>query len=132
MIFWGKFPITLKTPTVADSTVDYRLTVMSAFMCPSDPQEEINPLQRIRDAGGSQTGAGKSNYVAVWGNDPKGPNLPGPPANDNSGNYTDAQVANGATTNGITFVNSQTKIGEITDGTSNTFLIGERDGGLLS
>ena len=112
---------------MADSTVDYRLTVLPAFICPSDPQEDINPSRTIR-SNGTQDPAGKSNYVAVWGSDPKGPALPG---NSNNGNYLPEQVVDGAQTNGISSVNSTTSIGSITDGTTNTFLIGERDGGQI-
>ena len=112
-----------RTPTVATSNVDYRPNVLSAFICPSDPQDDINPARTIR-GNGSQDPAGKSNYVAVWGNDPKGTGV-----GDNSGNYEPAEVVSGAQTNGVSYVNSATKIGSITDGTTNTFLIGERDGG---
>ena len=114
-----------KTPTVANSSVDYRPNILPAFICPSDPQDNINPLRTIRGTS-DKTTAAKSNYVAVWGNDPKGPALPG---NTNDGNYLEQQVVDRAQTNGISFVNSDSPIGSISDGTTNTFLIGERDGG---
>ena len=44
------------------------------------------------------------------------------------GNYSKAEIGSNAPRTGIFYVNSKTAIGEVTDGTTNTFLIGERDG----
>ena len=72
-------------------------TILAAYMCPSDASGERNP------AYGNNA---KSNYPAVWGN-------------NSTADTTSAP-------NGIFGYNSKTLIRAITDGTSNTFMVGER------
>lgn len=109
-----------------DPWKDHARTVIGNFVCPSCPMGEINTE---RGGGG---GHAKSNYVGVIG----------PKSYENLNDITDlSQISNtrtGPVTNdnqrmalhypGILYVNSRVSFGQITDGTSNTFVIGERDG----
>ena len=84
-------------------------TVIPSYVCPSCPMSSINT---VRPEGGA-----KSNYVGVlgpdldWGNwgEPNAPQL-------------------GDSLPGILYLDSETPMGAVTDGTSNTFIVGERDG----
>ncbi|WP_437192861.1 DUF1559 domain-containing protein [Planctomicrobium sp. SH527] len=78
-------------------------TPMSAFMCPSDPSDTLNPLM---------AGWAKSNYVGVSGS-PYRPTMSG-------------TVVTNPT--GVFYVNARMPFHKITDGLSNTALIGERAG----
>ena len=111
----------LIVPAVSNSTVDYRPVVLGAFICPSCPMDEINPRRGI-----SGQNAGKSNYAAVWGTETLGNGIGA------FGNLKESEAVLGTVTNGISSLNSKTSFGSITDGTSNTFLIGERDGAPIS
>ena len=82
--------------------------VVSTFLCPSCP---MGDFQTRRTQG--QGLHAKSNYVGVWGS-----------------RYRLNQQNNDPT--GILYINSSTTFGEITDGSSNTFIIGERDGAPIS
>ena len=106
---------------------------INVFMCPSDALDAINTLQNPAGASGDPPGTGKdpygkSNYVGVAGTngavsqETNGPNgsccawYPGfrkPPT-------------------GIFYVNSKTRVRDITDGTSKTLLITERDGSQIT
>jgi len=91
-------------------------TEIGNFNCPSCPME---PLNTIRPDSGRD--AAKSNYIGIWGIE----------VNGNS-DYDDLapvpSVWDPSVYSGILFIDSVTGFGEITDGTSNTFIIGERDG----
>jgi hypothetical protein len=63
----------------------------------------------------------KSNYVAIWGIETNG-------NSDWNDLAADEDVYDPTTYSGILFLNSEVGFGEITDGSSNTFIIGERDG----
>lgn len=69
-------------------------------------------------------GHAKSNYVGIWGTNVN--------TNSNGSDYddiaADATVYNASNYDGVLFLDSEVGIGEISDGTSNTFLVGERDG----
>ena len=108
------------TPAAYNDDVDYRQVVIPAFICPSCPMDNINNVSdtQIDKRQIDGVNCGKSNYVAVWGNDIQD-------------SYKPQELVDGMETNGITFINSQTSIGEVTDGTSNTFLVGERDGSVF-
>ena len=92
--------------------------VLPIFICPSCPMADINPLRNPDDHG-------KSNYVGIYGTNVGGQGT----------DYTQivplvsgVAVYDESALNGILFLDSEVRIGEITDGTSNTFIIGERDG----
>ena len=105
---------------------DHARTSFGTFICPSCPMGQINTE---RGGGG---GHAKSNYVGVIG----------PKSYENLNDVTDySQISNtlsGPITTdeqrialkypGILFVNSEVSFAEITDGSTNTFIIGERDG----
>ena len=105
---------------------DTARNILPFFICPSCPLEDSNPFRR---------GHGKSNYVGIIG--------PRQPFDLQSYNNldevnTESSGINGAITDranvefpGILFFNSETRIGAVTDGTSNTFIVGERGGETL-
>ncbi len=95
-------------------------TPIPIFLCPSDPGPELNDYEsasdrydfRIRDTGGNDIEIARSNYVMVanaWDSTTPAvaPSRYGPP-------------------HGVGFSNSKIKFRDITDGTSNTLMVGER------
>ncbi|MBN9118437.1 MAG: DUF1559 domain-containing protein [Planctomycetes bacterium] len=90
-------------------------SVLNAFICPSDVMPSTNP-----------TGYGKTNYLACMGSDL------------GAGNYASWTVPNGSTENGIlTQANDNNNtwaysMAAVTDGTSNTVVLGEAAGQTLS
>jgi len=100
--------------------------VIQAYICPSDEGDTSNPAFTPIV---SPTPVGKSNYVALAGaGDGSDDTLPNP----NGGNDIRAGDMNSFNLPGFsrlwgTFAkNSKTGIGQISDGTSNTMIIGER------
>ena len=77
--------------------------VLSMFLCPSCP---MGDFQTQRPQG--QDLHAKSNYVGIYGD------------KRFTGNFSDQP--------GVLFLDSETTFGDIGDGSSNTFIIGERDG----
>ena len=108
---------------------DHAKTSFGTFICPSCPMQTINPK---RGGGG---GHAKSNYVGVIG----------PKSAWNQDQITDLnQISNtqsGPVSTdeqrvrlqypGVLFVNSEVTFGQISDGASNMYLLGERDGKIM-
>ena len=94
--------------------------VLSSFICPSCPMADINPERTGRHA--------KSNYVGIWGTNVN--------MNSNGSDYDDiaanATVYDASNYDGVLFLDSEVGFGEISDGSSNTFLVGERDGAQIT
>ena len=87
--------------------VNHASTVISTFLCPSCPMGDF----QTRRLDVNVTQHAKSNYVGVYGN-----------------TRVSSTAQSIGKLPGILHYNSAVPFGEITDGSSNTFLIGERDG----
>ena len=106
---------------------DLAQVVLPIFLCPSDVMGEINTV-RANDHG-------KSNYVGILG--PRlGADL-GSISNfdqftlDRSGSTGSAADRAELDFPGVLYFNSEVSMGQISDGTSNTFVVSERDGAPL-
>lgn len=106
----------------------HALNIFDHFICPSCPMAPRNPKR-----GWDQHA--KSNYVGILG--PKGEEELGhindlsQISNHQSGPVTTDEQRLALDYPGILYVNSRVTMGEIFDGTSNTFILGERDGAEL-
>jgi len=107
----------LANPRIAWES-DAAADIIPTFICPSCPMEDFN-TERSRDRM-----HGKSNYVGIWGVETNG-------NSDWDDLAPSADVYDETVYSGILFLDSEVSFGEITDGSSNTFIIGERDGGPL-
>lgn len=96
-------------------------TVISSLICPSCPMEDHNPIRPDTNNNDPTRDAAKCNYVGVWGIEVSG-------NSDYRNLAADENVYDASTYSGLLFLNSEVSIGEITDGTSNTFIVAERDG----
>jgi len=87
-------------------------TPVPSFRCPSDNGPELNTGRLFSSASGNvaNQSLATSNYVAV----------------NSSNELRRNKGVPGGSANGMFAMNAGTKIGEITDGTSNTLMIGER------
>jgi len=108
----------LSIPERAHGNADLTSTVVPNLICPSCPMDEINT-----ERSGGEDHA-KSNYVGIWGIEVNG-------NSDYDDLAANKDVYDPSTYSGILYLDSKTTFGEISDGTSNTFLIAERDGALL-
>ena len=109
----------LTNPSAAYSDKDIAMTVIPNLICPSCPMGDLNDVRP--DAWEEGEDAAKSNYVGIWGTEVNG--------NSDYNQLADNEMIYDASTySGILFLNSEVTFGEIQDGTSNTFVITERDG----
>jgi prepilin-type N-terminal cleavage/methylation domain-containing protein len=144
---WKKLNTTA-TPTVPldmyrrdDATtgqyVNAPLIAPLAFQCPSDVMGPINALMNnftyeAVDPAANPWGkdiAGKSNYCGVAGN--RGASRLSTSGDTIYWNYDGKGPPDPKDTKGIFYVASKTKIKDITDGTSKTLMLAERDGSYM-
>ena len=113
---------------------DYAADVLPIYVCPSCPMTPNNPLR----AGG---GHAKSNYVGVMGPKWEEGDLKGVTDFSQFELVKSGPIGSGGSLSqtqinlqfpGILFFNSEISFGQIPDGSSNTFVVGERDGQRLN
>jgi prepilin-type N-terminal cleavage/methylation domain-containing protein/prepilin-type processing-associated H-X9-DG protein len=103
-----------------------RMTSLSVFLCPSDPGKTLFTVDRLNDTEPYQNGLSDSagnpvqvahgNYVGVFGNPEVTPD-PG---------FLSTDPDRGPARRGMLYRNSNIRIADVTDGTSNTLFVGER------
>ena len=106
--------------------MDHALQTLPVFVCPTCPMGVINDVRANDHA--------KSNYVGICGNKlDRDLNQVSDliQVTNRSGAVTSAAQQFGIEFPGILFVNSETTFGQISDGSSNTFLLAERDGAFM-
>ena len=108
----------LTDPNAAYTNAEIVMTVIPNLICPSCPMDDLNPIRP--DAFGGDGDAAKCNYVGIWGTEAAG--------DSNYTNFGNEDRYDPSVYSGILFLNSEVEFGEIQDGTSNTFIIAERDG----
>jgi prepilin-type N-terminal cleavage/methylation domain-containing protein/prepilin-type processing-associated H-X9-DG protein len=91
---------------------------LSLFRCPSDVRQEPIRQTDFVNSGGLTGELARSNYVGNYGNTPF--------LNESPSVLTTHLVIDGISGRGVFFRNSRTRIADITDGTSNTFAVGEK------
>ena len=112
---------------------DTAAEVLPIFHCPSDEMEERNNVRgRSTGTNGPALEHGKSNYVGILGPRYRGNSLASVEdlsdiTIDQSGEISELDLFD-LQFPGILFLNSKVTFGEISDGASNTFIVGERDG----
>lgn len=98
---------------------EFQTVVLPAFQCPSDPKVEMWDIEEEGSPGTVLARLPTANYIGVFGTEELDgcENAPG----------TAPVKANGQCEgDGVLYHNSRVRIRDITDGTTNTFIIGER------
>jgi prepilin-type N-terminal cleavage/methylation domain-containing protein len=111
--------IDFKAPVIAAGNHAVARTVNVKFLrCPSDVRQEPIANSDFINNGGLVGGLARSNYVACYGNTP----FLGEDAAVPSRHLT----IDGISGRGVFYRNSRTRMADVSDGLSNTFLVGER------
>jgi prepilin-type N-terminal cleavage/methylation domain-containing protein/prepilin-type processing-associated H-X9-DG protein len=97
--------IDYKLPVEATSMLDHRSTILSIYVCPSDRNTGLFTVKWYYGQDLAQ--AATNSYAACYG-------------------WGDTIATHPDFGNGVFYRNSRVRIADITDGTSNTFMIGER------
>jgi prepilin-type N-terminal cleavage/methylation domain-containing protein/prepilin-type processing-associated H-X9-DG protein len=105
-------------------------TPLAAFRCPSDTGPAVNNRHRLRNASDGDVDAALSNYIGNNGSNRwhGGGRLisPGPGGSSQWNPGVPATIEGVSAPNGIFWRESNVRFSQITDGTSNTALVGER------
>lgn len=111
------------TQELHDLMIDYEQfralpqTPLSIYRCPSDDGPELNHERSFTNSRYGDTPLATSNYIAVQGTRW---------ANGDYDSETDTWITQRGDPWGTFWVGSKTKLSDIKDGTSNTFIVGER------
>lgn len=105
---------------------------ISAFRCPSDPAPDLNSAKQLQDNNGTNVQVATSNYIVAnssrrWHNQAPNPNCCAWNTGPGLGEMSQWGPPNSAgAPNGLFWRNSKVRMRDITDGTSTTFMMGER------
>jgi prepilin-type N-terminal cleavage/methylation domain-containing protein/prepilin-type processing-associated H-X9-DG protein len=103
---------------------EVRIAAIPFLRCPSDPRQDPIPNSEFLNPGTPHPLVGdlaRSNYVACYGNTPF--------LGEDPSVLTNHLTIGGISGRGMFYRNSRTRIADIPDGTSNTFMVGERNAG---
>jgi prepilin-type N-terminal cleavage/methylation domain-containing protein/prepilin-type processing-associated H-X9-DG protein len=106
-------------PIIASGNHAVARTVNVKFLrCPSDLRQDPIPNSDFINNGGLVGDLARSNYVACYGNTPF--------LGESPAVMSQHLLIDGISGRGMFYRNSKTKIADVTDGLSNTFMLGER------
>lgn len=111
--------IDFNQPLIASGNHALARTVNVKFLrCPSDLRQDPIPNSDFENPAGLVGDLARSNYVACYGNTPF--------LGESPAVLTQHLIIDGISGQGMFFRNSKTRIADVTDGLSNTFMVGER------